>query len=155
MPRALKNLFRRHAAQPQLGRVLVGVAANLFRAKGELLDLAGAEDDPEERPDGRPDAEYLVADREGSRTAVMCVSRPPGAPVDAGTVAEFRRECEAAGVKRAVVVTDSAFSVKCRLEVDMGDAKVELWDWPKLRRELRTHLLGVRERLDAEPSGRA
>lgn len=66
----------------------------MFRAKGEPLDLAGAGNDPKEKLDGWPEAEYLVADKEGSRTAVMCVSWPPGAPVDADTVDEFRQECK-------------------------------------------------------------
>ena len=124
------------------------------KAGDENGGSAGAKDDPEEGPDGWPEAEYLLADKECSRTAVMCVSRPPGAPVDAGTVAEFRRECEEVRAKRAAVITDSAFFGKCRLEVDMGGAKVWLWDRLRLRRDLRTHLLGVREGADAEPLGR-
>ncbi|MCE2508986.1 MAG: restriction endonuclease [Nitrosopumilaceae archaeon] len=146
------RLARLRGGRPErAGRVLAGVAANLFRAKGEPLDLAGAGNDPEERPDGWSDVECMLAGEEGSRTAVMCVSRPSGAPVDAGMVAGFRRECEEAGVERAVVITDSAFSDRCRLEENRDGTKVELWDWPKMRRELRTHLLGMRDRSDAGP----
>ena len=122
------RLARLHGGRSErASRVLASVAANLFRAKGKPLDLAGAEDNPE-GPDGWPDAEYLLADKDGSRTAVMCVSRPPGAPVDAGMVTEFRWECEEAGVKRAVVITDSAFSDRCQLEANRDGAKVELRD---------------------------
>ena len=85
----------------------------------------------------------MLAGGEGGRTAVMRVSRPSGAPVDVDTVARFRLKCEGAGVGRAMVITDSAFTDECRLETG-GGVEMELWNWDRLRWELQTHLLGVR-----------
>lgn len=143
------RLARLRGGRPERASlVLAGVAANLFRAKGEQPEI-DVGDDPEGGPDGWPDRVCILAGGEDSRTAVLCISRPPDARVGADTVVRFRRECGEAGIKRAIVITDSAFSTRCRREADGGSIKMELWDWPRLGRELRTHLLGVPERRDA------
>lgn len=135
------RLARLHGGRPErAGQVLAGVTANMFRARGERPELAG---DPES-PGGMSDVEYMLAGGAGGRTAVMCVSRPSGAPVDAGMVARFRRKCEETGVKRAIIITDSAFTDGCRLEENGDGVEMDLWDWDRLWWQLQTHLLGVR-----------
>lgn len=138
------RLERLRGGRPErAGHVLAGVVANMLKAKGERPELVDAGDS---RKDGLSDAAYILAGKEDSPTAVMCVSRPAGVRVEADEVARFRRECEESGIKRAIVVTDSAFSAGCRRETD--GVKMELWDWRKLERNLRTHLLGEPERRD-------
>lgn len=123
--------------------VLAGVAANLFRAKGEAPEIAESRDAPEDRPDGWPDGVQMVIGKKRSRTAVACISGRPGGPAIAQKVVGLREECRKAGIRKAIVVTDLAVVGDCRDETGTG-VKVEIWDWRKLKGELRTHLLGLK-----------
>ena len=141
------RLERLRGGRPErAGHVLAGVVADMLKARGERPEPVDAGGRRKDGPDGLSDAAYILAGQEDKPTAVMCVSRPAGVRVEADAVARFRRECEESGIERAIVATDSAFSAGCRRETD--GVRVELWDWPKLERHLRTHLLGEPERRD-------
>lgn len=126
------------------------VMANLFQAKGYWVTKGYNVDDWEGLPYGdRQTSDMgidLSVERAGRKTVVQCKHYVEGTPVGGEDVNKLLGSVSHTGAKAGVFVTTSAFTKQC-YEIQRSslatDVNLELWDWPKVKDEMRTHLLGA------------
>ena len=125
------------------------VIANLFQAKGYWVTKGYNVNDWEDQPYGDKQTGDMGIDlsveRAGRKTVVQCKHYRGGTLVGGEDVNKLLGSVSHTGAKGGVFVTTSAFTKQCyeiqRLSL-VTDVNLELWDWPMVKEEIRTYLLG-------------